>query len=185
MDERRKILFLDIDGVLNCHQSKTYWSPEHPETYGIDDNCWNRLQEFLKSNPNVVIHSSWAKAKDVPDAKWDMGTGDPNIFIKSPLPDVVKRLGKSLIGYVPNIKGKNKFSLILAWLSDNGFDPIHIEDKNVTVAVLDDQDDMWTNLRQLRNFPCIYVRFTNNQLGLQNEDVDYIQKAFDGKDVPQ
>ena len=183
-ETRRKILFLDIDGVLNCHLSMSYWSPKHPELYRIDEDCWDCLHRLLDSNPDieVVIHSGWVKTKDDPDATWDMGTGDPDVFVKTLLPEVVRRLGRRFIGFVPYIRHKSKFVRILAWLSENGFDPVHIDDMNVTIVVLDDEDDGWTNLRQLRNFPNIYVRFTDPQVGLQPEDVERVQKIFDRKD---
>ena len=182
-ESRRKILFLDIDGVLNCHLSMSYWSPEHPRTYRIDEICWGNLQYVLDSDPDieVVIHSGWIKTKDNPEATWDMGTGDPNIFVKSLLPEVVERLGPRFIGYVPYIKGGNKFHRILTWLCDNGFDPIHMEEENVTIVVVDDENTMRTNLRQLRNFN-ICVRFTDPQFGLEKNDAEYIKSVFAGKE---
>lgn len=58
-----KILFLDIDGVLNCDSTKERIGPEggvFASMVGIDQRLLELFQEWLKDKPiKVVLSSSW------------------------------------------------------------------------------------------------------------------------------
>lgn len=54
-----KIIFLDIDGVLNQNNGKYAYNDECGST-GIDPNCVNRLNKILKkTRAKIVIISAW------------------------------------------------------------------------------------------------------------------------------
>lgn len=58
-----KIIFLDVDGVLNCVNSK---KNDPNDIHILDPSILNRLQKVIKqTNAKVVISSSW---RDVPHA---------------------------------------------------------------------------------------------------------------------
>lgn len=58
MDNRYKIVFLDIDGVLNCSETK-----ETVDGYiGIDHNLVKNLKELVdETNAIIVLTSTWKK----------------------------------------------------------------------------------------------------------------------------
>lgn len=160
-----QILFLDIDGVLNCRKSKTFYDLDHPEKYSIDEDLWNNLEIFLKKFPKVkvVIHSGWIKHYDEPNYEWDMGHPENGVKIKTLLPTVVSRLGDRYIGHVPYLKGKPKSSRIEQWLSDNMY-----FNEDYKAIVLDDDKSEWTNILDLEKYPNVYVHFTNTETGLDS-----------------
>jgi hypothetical protein len=57
-----KLIFLDIDGVLNC--SKT-WKKENG-TFNIDDNLLNNLKRICDAHPGckIILTSTWRLFQD-------------------------------------------------------------------------------------------------------------------------
>lgn len=162
----KKILFLDIDGVLNCKNTNTFYSADHPESYGIDEHLWNNLQKFLNKFPDVkvVIHSGWIKHKDNPNYAWDMGKPELGIKIKSKLQEVINRLGDRYLDCVPYLKGEPKWVRIKQWLAKNNM----LNNPNCQCLILDDDRSNYTNLFALEVYPNVYVRFTKAETGLDD-----------------
>jgi len=171
MKDARHILFLDIDGVVNCRGTNSFYDIHHPESYRIDETLWGNLETFFKYFPEVkvVIHSGWIKGKDDPNYVWmiqdDIST-DGNIggvYIKTLLPKVISRLGNRYIGCVPYLKGQPKHDRIKQWLGDNA------SIGTISAVVIDDDASEWTNLGSLSAEGLAEVFFTSNERGLDGE----------------
>ena len=87
-----KILFLDIDGVLN--HDIWFKSPEyknHPESWRVsmfDPACVARVNKILKeTNAKLVVSSSWRDMSDLADIF--KGIGLPTEFDVTPYSDVI------------------------------------------------------------------------------------------------
>lgn len=165
-NKKQKILFLDIDGVLNCKDTNTFYSIEHPETYGIDEHLWNNFQKFLNKFPDVkvVIHSGWIKHKDEPNYVWDMGHPELGVKIKSKLLEVIRRLGDRYLDCVPYIKNEPKWIRIETWLTQNNM----LSNSNCPCIVLDDDRSSYTNLFALERYNNVCVKFTKPETGLDD-----------------
>lgn len=146
-----KILFLDIDGVLNSHQSSYFFreivkrDENNPE---IDiSNVFQWLSEELcpiaLSNLNriiedtgckIVISSTWRLGEDLESMKsW---------FKSFPV------IANAIIDKTPSLRVKTDSGKILsvprgveiqAWLEDNNVSSY----KNKNLVILDDDSDMW------------------------------------------
>lgn len=169
MKDARHILFLDIDGVVNCRRSESFYDIHHPESYRIDDNLWMNLEKFFQRFPEVkvVIHSGWIKGKDDPNYVWCI-TNDIvadnaiGVYIRTLLPKVISRLGDRYIGCVPYLKGQPKHDRIKQWLVDNASDGV------VSAIVIDDDASEWTNLGSLTAEGLAEVFFTTSECGLDD-----------------
>lgn len=162
-----KIIFLDIDGVLNSHNSGTFYSLDHPENYSINEELWNHFKRILDKFPeiSVVIHSGWIKHADEPNYEWDMGCPEKGIKVKTLFPKVVNRLGDRYIGHVDYIKGKPKSVRIEKWLRDHDI----LENFDYKVLIIDDDDSEYTNLFDLvKKYSNVYVYFTDSDRGLDS-----------------
>lgn len=166
LDMKMQILFLDIDGVLNCKNSKTYYNAEYPEKYSLDERLWKNLQKFLSRFPDVkvVIHSGWIKHKDDPNYTWDMGHPELGIKLKTQLPEVVDRLGDRFFGYVPYMKGKSKSKRIAQWLLDHDA----LDNPKCQCIVLDDDRSDYAELLELEKYCNVCVKFTNTNTGFDS-----------------
>lgn len=161
------ILFLDIDGVLNCKNSKTYYDINCPESYGIDMKLWDNVKSLLNrfSDIKVVIHSGWIKHKDDPNYEWEIGKG---VKVKTLLPKVIELLGDRYIGCVDYIKGQPKSERIKKWIIDN----IGCEEYAGRAIVIDDDTTEYTNLLSLANIDGFVVFFTNSNFGFDKFEFD-------------
>lgn len=56
-----KVIFLDVDGVLNCETSKSYFLTEDGRAYtGIDKDKVKRLAKIVETTgADIVLSSSW------------------------------------------------------------------------------------------------------------------------------
>lgn len=79
-----KVIFLDIDGVLNYIGSRV-----KDGFYVMDETCVARLREVtLRHNARIVISSAWRKRDDwrehITDSFADAGWPDPPIIDRTP-----------------------------------------------------------------------------------------------------
>jgi hypothetical protein len=138
-----KILFLDIDGVLNSdswfHKPWTYVDGDHP----IDPTLVERVNEIIRgSDCKVVISSAWREHFDLPDLI---------SILKS------KGLEAEVIGKTPRLPyGIDRGIEIQAWIDLQDEPPTHI-------VILDDYE-------QMAHLEPFLVR-TNPEVGVSNKDV--------------
>lgn len=164
------ILFLDIDGVLNCKKSGTFYGVvKSPEEYAIDEHLWGNLEKFLAKFPSVkvVIHSGWVKVANDPESCWDMDLPAKGFKVKTLMPEVIRRLGDRYIGYTPYIPSSSKYDRIVAWLEQNGF----FKDNHAQCLVLDDDNSEYSRIGDLESWGGVYVHFTDTENGLDDMDL--------------
>ena len=51
----KRILFLDIDGVLNSKSSGTIWSSLNSDKYGLCDKCLRQVKRILTSTNSDIV----------------------------------------------------------------------------------------------------------------------------------
>lgn len=119
-----KVLFLDVDGVLNSHKTGGL--------YALKKKCLRLLQDIVESTDcKIVLSSTWRK-DDYAMKRLRRVLSYRGIKIFSTTPD--------LSGNIGNIRGNE----IAQWLDEN-------KDLGIThYAILDDDGDMQDS--QLRNF---------------------------------
>lgn len=91
-----KIVFLDIDGVLN----RQHFGKDEQSKFGFDDGCVNGLRYILACCPDarIVVSSAWKKFEI-----------EPRVSREVPWIDVLERkLGAegAVIGKTPDLEGK-------------------------------------------------------------------------------
>ncbi len=60
-----KVIFLDIDGVLNCYNKGENWSDRKDNVRMIHDDLVARLNDILdRTDAKIVLSSTWRKARD-------------------------------------------------------------------------------------------------------------------------
>ena len=133
-----KIIFLDVDGVLNSEQDGFSMELE-------TDTHLKLLEELInKTGAKIVLSSSWR-----------MGFGC-SFSLSNTLISRLKEHGLSILDITPERKDGNRGLEIKEWLNKNPA-------KNI--LVLDDEEFDIENI-----FPNNFVK-TNNEIGLQEEDV--------------
>jgi hypothetical protein len=71
-----KIIFLDIDGVMNCRSD---WKSPHQGTYVIDPKKKDLLVSFIKKHDfKVVLSSTWRNHSDHVDYLYEQGVLHPD-----------------------------------------------------------------------------------------------------------
>ena len=153
MSVNNKLIFLDIDGVLNSHQH----CKEHPEV-GIDlDNPHSQvLFKYLRDNPgvDVCISSTWRKFSS-------------HMFY---LKDLFKRngCGRRIIGKTPVLeRGATRGEEIKSWMDSN---PINHRYQYQYYCVLDDELDI-----KPHNYRFVYV---NARFGLAEQHLPLIDMSL-------
>jgi hypothetical protein len=159
----RKIIFLDIDGVLNG----TLWAGHLPrrsllppeladrafEERRLDPSCVARLRKLVTElDASIVISSTWRRRMDVPElAKLLFLYGYEN---------------PPVIGVTPEVRDSTRFvtrgNEVAAWLDANGAD-------GTLYVCLDDDDDYLPGQPLVR---------TDLDLGLQDGDVAACRKIL-------
>lgn len=155
-----KILFLDIDGVLNNHNSKTMYLSGDDTKYGIDD--YNLQQLFRIINEcgcKIVWSTNWRNHPD----NWEWGT-DKNRY-KSQFPKI-RNLLKDYTHedkYAPHKHGNLKAFDIAEWIQN------HKEEmQGGCIAILDDM-----STQKLDSYGVCFFQ-TDSNYGLTKEIADNI-----------
>ena len=142
--DKKKLIFLDVDGVLN---SDTYWmSLDEEEKYSLrhlDRNAIKKLKRIVdKTGAEIVVSSTWRKFNEDMDV----------------LSDHLYAYGLSVIGKTPVLYNKERGHEITAWFES------HPEYKDATYVILDDDADMNVHMDRLVK--------TDYQYGLTNSKAE-------------
>lgn len=172
-----KIIFLDVDGVINTDKNFERLVKENNgvETYSMyvtfDTDTMNNLKDLIeKTNAYIVISSSWRKTmKSNILARWDiLMEGLESINVKDRLLGVIPTLVDDKRNELP--RGQE----IKKWLEGN-------KDKNIEkFVILDDYDDKQTNFVYLLTFKDI-SEFVDNLVLCDSYDgfsIDKMDKAL-------
>lgn len=143
-----KIVFLDLDGVLNSIAWYARRGPHAPEqdyfAYAIDPACMARLNRLCaQTGARIVFSSTWRKGVSLPRLQTAFaGVG----------------CAARIIGKTPELHGETRGTEIAAWLT------IHRAGRDTTFVILDDDADM--GLLSVRLIQ------TDRATGLTDADVD-------------
>ncbi|MBR6309360.1 MAG: hypothetical protein IKR39_12220 [Lachnospiraceae bacterium] len=159
-DKFERVIFLDIDGVLNSR----FWEDEHQVEISdgkyVDIEAVKLFSQLVKeTDATVILHSGWRF--------WFDETMNPTRSEAKYFADAMAREGVEIVGVTPDltteeIRRTRKFSLvkadeILCWLQD------HRECGNW--VVLDDLDLHNSEIEAHQVRP-------NNDVGITKEDVE-------------
>lgn len=122
MKESEKIIFLDVDGVLNCEKTQRVTRNGYLFVSGRKIKL---LQKIVKeTGAKIILSSDWRYNRDDPELNGD--------FLQ--LRDELNRYGIQISGYTPYISWPNRGREIDLWLKDNQ------EIKNF--VILDDSNEV-------------------------------------------
>ena len=161
-----KVIFLDIDGVLNSN----FWNEDHQREISdgkyIDIEKVKLLSELVKkSGASIILHSGWRF--------WFDEDAQPTRSEAKYLTELLKSEGMIVAGMTPDltteeIRKAKRFSAvkadeILTWLKD------HPETENWVVL-----DDLELNNEKIASFQVM----TDAEQGLTEEDVERALKIL-------
>lgn len=181
----KKLIMLDIDGVLNNTTFHAKWLEEHEKLgtrnyleskfqslfYYVSDNSFyngyivpENLENFNKiiaeTDADIVVSSDWRYVQD-------------GFYRKIETIDSIKRLFQfrgingNVISATPHVKDYERDTEILRWLLHNNI-------KDTRILILDDIDvhDVVTAMQERWNFKDIKFMRINEKTGLTEEDRD-------------
>lgn len=159
-----KILFLDIDGVLNNHTSGTMYLSGSDEHYGIDENNVQQLLRILRNTDcQIVWSTNWRNHPD--DWSW----GNEKHQYHSPFPALRKRF-KNFVhkdSEAPHTDGADKAYDIACWIQNH-----RKELENGCIVILDDMSN-----QRLDVYGSCFKK-TDPNFGLTEMMADQIIKFF-------
>ena len=127
-----KLIFIDIDGVLNNISDGTAYFNYDPASYGLSKTNMSMLRKILKAtDAKLVLSTSWRKHP------YDYSYMYDGKYYRSPLKKFITSIGRKnfyLIDRCPHLKGCCKYLDILGFFYISGLDPA-----TTKFAVLDDQ----------------------------------------------
>lgn len=116
-----KVIFLDIDGVLNNHQTKGM----------IDNECLENLLHIIKNtDAKVVISSSW---------KDEITFAEEKHAVSSWLDTLINNSELHIIDKTPDIDEDNREKEIIAWINEH-------ETEIKSFVIIDDIDYNFSEL---------------------------------------
>lgn len=133
------IIFLDIDGVLNCQEFYTRtrganMAPDLASTYPLcefDPVRIELLNDLCKeTEAKIVISSSWRHGRDISEMR--------NIFNEL-------KCTAEIIDYTPNLRGEHylRGNEIYAWVNEHSEELYGVFGSNFTnYVIIDDDSDM-------------------------------------------
>lgn len=146
-----KVIFLDIDGVLNCKTSKSKCG----KFTGIDSDKVKRLENIVKATDAVIVLSS----------TWKLGFNKDHEELQDAAKYLRSKLNKykiRILSSTPDIKWNHRGEEINKWLEIN--DDVYIE----SFLVLDDEEFDYDKYPDIKN----NLLLTQYETGLTDEDVD-------------
>ena len=150
-----KVIFLDIDGVLNCSTS----TKRYHGTPFVDDDKLKLLAEIVsKTDAKLVLSSTWRFGLLYPDSIF---AGDVIALQKE-----LYRFSLKLFSYTPRLPDKQRGDEIQAWLASH----TGVE----SFVILDDDSDM-ADIKE-------YLVKTTWEHGLQREHVEKAINILNLKD---
>lgn len=124
-----KIIFLDIDGVLNFKGCM----PLFKRLYFVDDSKLQFLKEIVdQTGARIVLSSTWKIGWEHKDNGMD--TPQAEMFIA--LEEKLKEFGLSLFSKTPSVDTQYRGNEIKLWLEQWSGEPI------TSFVIIDDGDDM-------------------------------------------
>lgn len=174
-----KILFLDIDGVLNTTQGVMFWAAQRESNEGVKHPIledWNAsLSEYEAADFDPITISNLIELLDrVPDLRivisstWRLSGGvDLMKDVFSPWPVISQRI----YDITPAFKYAPRHEEISAWLKEH---EIHgkKEDQISKFMIIDDDEDA-----EIPENPLTFVK-TNANVGLDWETMLQLQKGL-------
>lgn len=163
--KKHKLIFIDIDGVLNNKQDGTSYFCFNPDTYGVSEKNLNVLKYILeKTDAKLVLSTSWRNHDDNYAYPYN------GKEYKSPLRKFINDLGADKffpISAAPHLHKHSKASDI------EGFfylmkETMNIDPEDVEYAVLDDQTNQGLHIFE-NHFFCIDLN-----VGLTMNDAESI-----------
>ena len=125
-----KVIFLDVDGVLNYVNCKII-APSG--FYFVDDNCIIRLKEIIeRTKANIILSSTWRQGY------YDLQEGSTTSAVKDyqALQDKLREFDINIYGHTPILKEMHRGSEILSWLQT-------AKDEVEAMVILDDGNDLY------------------------------------------
>lgn len=144
----KRLLFLDIDGVMTSIEDGTSMWNCDPSSYSISSTATKNLFSILDpTDTKVVIHSSWVKWKDNPDYMYVYisPTGEKFAFesLLFNLISLLKEEGK-YVDCTHHESRRTKRGDIEDWLANNK----RLLSDDCKIAILD--DDGWMELDKVK-----------------------------------
>jgi hypothetical protein len=158
-----RVIFLDIDGVLNNRKSGSLLFECEPSKYRLDENNLSNLRYIIDNVANswIVLSTSWRNYPEDHVFYNYKGWGYTSL-----LPELCERFHKYIIGSARHIDGRNKFGDICEYLNNNP--KVNIVD----FVVLDDDP-----MQGLEGFGEQFFKTTKEQ-GLSKKIAENIVEYF-------
>lgn len=118
INKKIKVVFIDIDGVLNNRTSDSLLFECIPSKYRLDDDNLKNLQYILDNveNCKIVLSTSWRNYPE--DYTFQNNKG---WVYTSLLPELCEKFRKYIVGSAPHIEGRNKFGDICEMLNNTDY----------------------------------------------------------------
>ena len=142
-----KVIFLDIDGVLNCQSSKSSCNA----MLGIDDDKVRRLKKIIENtNAKIVLISSWKN-------DWQNIYKEQQGYMANYLDKKLKRQGLAIMdktegdsvnrgrGIIDWLDGKKIESFVILDDEDFDYQEVGISDRVVKTSFYDDNGGLQDN----------------------------------------
>ena len=175
MSDSKKVIFLDIDGVLNNDQFRIdKWMKEHPGKTWDPYYCFNKenVEQF-----NRVIRET--NASVVASTTWRLGPTLREPMTPKFLQNLIKENGGAeceIVGFTPHLMPKKlsqwiapRYKEIQAYIDEAKW-------HDVRFVVVDDRDDAWSGWNFVRTDP---------RVGLTREDADRMIGILNGTIEPE
>lgn len=163
----KKILFLDIDGVLNSISSGTMWNTFTPEKYGLCNECLQQVKRILtETESEIVWITSWRNHSN--DFIWQFEYKGKDYSFKTPFPKAMNYFMDFKQDICDHLIKRDKATDIWYYLGSKNLD-----ETNCKFAILDDDTTQGFD----REFPDHYFRslpYTGVDKNLADSVIKYL-----------